>query len=82
MNKIECLVSEQKMTIINNICSAENYTRAEFNRRAIDYYLEKPEFVKILQSSSKFELECPDCKAQLQFVQGDKPALKFVKHNI
>lgn len=39
MKKIECLVSDEKNRVIDEICEKEGYTRAEFNRRALELYL-------------------------------------------
>ncbi len=36
--KIECHISDTKSKIIEDLCNG--YTFAEFNRRAIDFYLE------------------------------------------
>ena len=41
MKKIECLISDPKMKLIDSICNENGYTYAEFNRRAIDFYLGK-----------------------------------------
>ena len=38
--KIECQISEEKSQFIDKICEKEKYTRAEFNRKAIEFYLE------------------------------------------
>lgn len=39
MKKIECLLSDEKNKTIDTLCDKECYTRAEFNRRAIENYL-------------------------------------------
>lgn len=39
MKKIECQISEDKSVQIDEICDKEGYTRAEFNRRALELYL-------------------------------------------
>lgn len=44
MKKIECLVSDEKMEEIERICQKEGYTRAEFMRRTIDNYINRPNF--------------------------------------
>jgi hypothetical protein len=56
MNKIECLISPQKMGHIDTICKENGYTRAEFTRRALETYLDKPDFAQFLQSNCEFEL--------------------------
>ena len=39
MKKIECHISDEKSKEIDKICDKEGYTRAEFNRRALELYL-------------------------------------------
>jgi hypothetical protein len=39
MKKIECHISDEKSDEIDKICDKEGYTRAEFNRRALEAYL-------------------------------------------
>ena len=39
MKKIECHISDDKSKEIDKICDKEGYTRAEFNRRALELYL-------------------------------------------
>lgn len=39
MKKIECQISDEKSQQIEQICNKEGYTYAEFNRRALEYYL-------------------------------------------
>jgi hypothetical protein len=39
MKKIECQISEEKSEFIDKICEKECYTRAEFNRRALELYI-------------------------------------------
>ncbi len=39
MKKIECYISEEKSEQIDKVCDKEGYTRAEFNRRALELYL-------------------------------------------
>lgn len=39
MKKIECHISDDKSKEIDKICDNEGYTRAEFNRRALESYL-------------------------------------------
>lgn len=39
MKKIECHISEEKSQQIDKICEKECYTRAEFNRRALENHL-------------------------------------------
>ena len=39
MKKIECHISDEKSEEIDKICDKEGYTRAEFNRRALELYL-------------------------------------------
>ena len=39
MKKIECHISDEKSAEIDKICDKEGYTRAEFNRRALENYL-------------------------------------------
>lgn len=43
MKKIECLVSKEKDDFINAVCDKEGYTRAEFNRRAVELYIKSLE---------------------------------------
>jgi uncharacterized protein (DUF1778 family) len=42
MKKIECHISDDKSEVIDKICEINGYTRAEFNRRLIDEYLDRP----------------------------------------
>lgn len=39
MKKIECQISDEKSYYIDKVCEKEGYTRAEFNRRALELYL-------------------------------------------
>lgn len=39
MKKIECHISDEKSKQIDKICDKEGYTRAEFNRRALELYI-------------------------------------------
>ena len=39
MKKIECQISDEKSNLVDKICEEEGYTRAEFNRRALELYL-------------------------------------------
>jgi hypothetical protein len=39
MKKIECLISDEKNEFIDKVCDSEGYTRAEFNRRALELYI-------------------------------------------
>lgn len=39
MNRITCIVSDEMMENINKICKQNHFTRAEFNRRAIEDYI-------------------------------------------
>ncbi len=41
MKKIESYMSDDKFDDINKICEKEGYTKAEFNRRALEYFLDK-----------------------------------------
>ncbi len=40
MKKIESYISDEKSKQIDEICNKEGYTRAEFNRRALELYLD------------------------------------------
>ena len=46
MKKIECHISDEKSQQIDKICDKEGYTRAEFNRRAVEAYLPSFNFKK------------------------------------
>ena len=46
MKKIECLISDKNMKLIEIICEQNGYTYAEFNRRAIDAYLGKLDVIE------------------------------------
>ena len=39
MKKIECHLSDENSQQIDEICDKEQYTRAEFNRKALEFYL-------------------------------------------
>ncbi len=41
MKKVECLITEEKSSIIDEFCEKEGYTRAELLRRIIDLYLDE-----------------------------------------
>ncbi len=40
MKKIECLLSGKQKKKIEQICQENNYTYSEFNRRALDCYIQ------------------------------------------
>ena len=39
MKKIECHISDESSERIDEICTKECYTRAEYNRKALEFYL-------------------------------------------
>ncbi len=39
MKKLEFFVSDDRAALIDKICDKEGYTRAEFNRRAVEKYM-------------------------------------------
>ena len=41
LKKIESFIPERKMLVVDYICKANGYTRAEFMRRALDDFLNK-----------------------------------------
>jgi hypothetical protein len=41
MKRITCIVSDEKMKLIDTICKDNHYTHAEFNRRAIDCWIDE-----------------------------------------
>lgn len=81
MKKIECLISEEKMNIIDLICSKEGYTRAELNRRIIDIYINKPSI--FFCADSTYFFKCPDCSADITLIteNGLPPKINLLKHN-
>ena len=40
MKKIECEVTDEVNDCIDKLCEQSSYTRAEFNRRAINWYID------------------------------------------
>ena len=80
MKKIECMVSIEKSNIIDVICEKEGYTRAEFNRRALDSFLNQFDlWTKRIQT---FSFQCPDCMASLDMenIYGKSPKIRHIKH--
>ena len=81
MKKIECLISSEKMKIIDELCLQEGYTRAELNRRAIDGFLNKQDV--FFGTNQAYFFQCPDCKADISLIKdnGKPPQINFHKHN-
>jgi len=82
MKKIECQISEEKMNQVDTLCQRNGYTYAEFNRRAIDVFLNRQ--TAFLSENHTYFFKCPDCSADLALVKedGHPPKLNFLKHNI
>ncbi len=47
MKKIECQIADRIMKKIDDICDENGYTHAEFNRKAIEEYLDKSLFSNV-----------------------------------
>lgn len=80
MKKIECVIGAEKNAIIDGICEKESYTRAEFNRRAIDVFLNQHGVFSV--ENATYFFQCPDCKADISLSSGNglPPKVNFIKH--